>query len=87
MSRHIKVNDHFLVPGTDERPARLVNPGSVVALEDDMAKDFVKRGKGTFHAGPVFDAPPPPEDEKPERADLGNKLARAERAVATAGAR
>lgn len=103
MSRHVKTKDPFILPGRPpiysadgttviepEVAHEVLNPGSVVMLDDDVARDFVKRGKGVFHPGPASKAPPPVREERegPERpGDLGNKLARSERAVIPAGAR
>jgi hypothetical protein len=83
MNLHVKTHGHFLKGGH-----RLIGPGSVVSLDEDIAKEFVKRGLGTLHPGPELDTLPsdsripgvPTTD--PEHADLGNKLARAEQATA-----
>lgn len=92
---------HVKFKGPCLRPdGRLWPPGSVVSLDEDMAKQAVKLGKGMMHPGPEFEAPAPdhphgtradgtpiivrriPGYDDPERADLGNRLAQAERAVA-----
>jgi hypothetical protein len=71
--------------------------GSVVAVEDPMAADMVKYGKGTLHPGPTLDLFDPPAAgfeaspeaalppaPVPERLDLGSKLDKAERATSPA---
>lgn len=74
---HVKTTGYHLIEGRE-----LANPGSVISLDEDTAKEFVRRGLGTMHAGPEFLAPPPREEtEGPVRHDLGSKLANAERAT------
>jgi hypothetical protein len=104
-SEYVKTRGPFLLGGK-----KLLNPGSVVHLGKDMAKEFVRRNMGDFHAGPAFEAHPPhkggtkadgtiitklkmrpPEEDdddeaagtpSPERADLAQRIGRAEQAVA-----
>ena len=54
--------------------------GCVIAFDsEDEAKWFVDKGLGEFSDGPVT---PTPKTPKPERADLHEKLSKAEQAVA-----
>ena len=103
MTLYVKTRGYHMVSGqAPDAQGRqgghmTINPGSVVAMEEDMAKEFVKRGLGIFHPGPEFNAPHQVNGQKldldgpteslaipaaVERQDLGKKLARAERATA-----
>ena len=87
MNLHIKVRGPYFVAG------ETIPPGSVVSVDEDTAKQLIKRGMGTLHTGPASRAEPPDhaygtkadgtpmkrhsfDHPEPERADLGNKLAR-----------
>ena len=84
MNKNVKVKGYYLLDGK-----RLLNPGSVITLEEDMANEFCKRGLGVPTNAACFEAPPPEADGIPgesaplpvERQDLSSKLASAERAV------
>ena len=38
---------------------RHLNPGSIVPMDEDMAKQFVERGMGEYSEGPMREADPP----------------------------
>jgi hypothetical protein len=69
----VQTHGYFAVEGR-----RVVNPGSVVMLDDDQAAEFIKRGLGSAHPGPESDAPAP----EVERPGMDARPSRAEQAVA-----
>lgn len=52
MNLHVKVKGPFLYEGRE-----LIEPGSVVQLDEVLARDMVKRGMGELHPGPAMRAP------------------------------
>jgi hypothetical protein len=45
--------------GYQRKDGRDFHPGSVIGLDEESAKWFVKMGIGEFHPGPEYQAPPP----------------------------
>jgi hypothetical protein len=85
--KFIKLNNGALIRTGDDvdDEIRGVNPGSVVAVEEEMHDMMVHRGLGESHPGPAWEAPAPDEPAGPpaiERADLAEKIGRAEQGVA-----
>jgi hypothetical protein len=71
--------------GEDDDEFRGLNAGSVVEVKEDMYDLMVSHGLAEPHPGPYYEAPAPEEPADPpkiERADLGEKLARAEHTLA-----
>lgn len=71
----------FRLPDTDR--IEVIETGSVVAIEDELAKSFVVRGRGVFCDGPEHLIRPSPDDASTiERPGHDPRASRAEQAVA-----
>ena len=93
--RYVKVRRHYayqtVFPGPrDERGKRLgpdtdklevVEPGSVVSMQDEIAERFVAAGMGEWTEGPEHLIRPGKDSHDVERPGLDPRPARAEQAV------
>lgn len=77
--RFVKTRGHFPYVHPGNR-IETVDPGSVVAMQDDLARVFVERGNGDFDPGP--EALIRGGSDRVERPGLDQRPGRAERAVA-----
>jgi hypothetical protein len=78
--RFVKAFRHYAHVRPEDGVIETVDPGSVVLMDDDLARVFVARGNGEFHPGPARLVRPAPGDV--ERPGLDTRPGRAERAVA-----
>ncbi len=60
----VKTKGPFLYQGHTN-----LNPGSVVPMDEDHAREFVERGMGEYSEGPMYPAPPPPGHKGGFKAD------------------
>lgn len=77
--RYVRVNGHFAYQSKGNR-LEVIEPGSVVMMEDKMADSFIARGLGSECEGPELLIRP--DKGGVERPGLDARPARAEQAVA-----
>jgi hypothetical protein len=78
---YVKTYGYFAYKGK-----KVLNPGSVVDMEEDDAEVFINRGNGELASGPFHEAPPPPELVEAEAGRAGSELEAARRRKAEADA-
>lgn len=82
--RYVKAYYHFAYVHPENR-IEVVDPGSVVMIaDDDIARQFVARGLGEYHPGPVHLARGGVDESRVERPGLDPRPGRSDRAIAPA---